>query len=46
MSPENQKLTFEASAYLQRLLGRELISTEELAVVELVKMATTPALDT
>jgi signal transduction histidine kinase len=39
MSPENQKLTFEASAYLQRLLGRELISTEELAVVELVKNA-------
>jgi signal transduction histidine kinase len=37
MSSENQKLTFEASAYLQRLLGRELISTEELAVVELVK---------
>jgi signal transduction histidine kinase/anti-sigma regulatory factor (Ser/Thr protein kinase) len=39
MSPEKQELTFEASAYLQRLLGRELISTEELAVVELVKNA-------
>ena len=33
------QLYFQASAYLQRLIGRELISTSELAVVELVKNA-------
>ena len=39
MSELEQHLKFEASAYLQRLLGRELISTAELAIVELVKNA-------
>jgi signal transduction histidine kinase len=33
----NEKLQFEASAYLQTLIGRELIRTQEAAVVELVK---------
>ncbi|HEY7391667.1 MAG TPA: sensor histidine kinase [Bryobacteraceae bacterium] len=33
----NDKLQFEASAYLQTLIGRELIRTQEAAVVELVK---------
>jgi len=36
---ENQTLQFEPSAYLQRLLGRELISNEYMAVAELVKNA-------
>lgn len=36
---ENQTLRFEPSAYLQRLLGRELISNEYIAVAELVKNA-------
>jgi len=36
---ENQVLRFEPSAYLQRLIGRELISTEYIAVAELVKNA-------
>jgi signal transduction histidine kinase len=35
--PENDKLQFEASAYLQTLIGRELIRTKEAAVVELAK---------
>ncbi len=39
MSEEPQKLTFEASAYLQTLIGRELFRSRELAVVELVKNA-------
>lgn len=33
------RLQFEASAYLQTLIGRELIRSEELAIVELVKNA-------
>ncbi len=37
--PEEEKLTFEASAYLQTLIGRELFRSRELAVVELVKNA-------
>jgi len=37
---ENQfRLPFEASAYLQTLIGRELVRSDELAVVELVKNA-------
>jgi signal transduction histidine kinase len=41
MEEENkdQILRFEASAYLQRLIGRELISNEYIAVAELVKNA-------
>jgi DNA mismatch repair ATPase MutL len=35
--PANDRLQFEASAYLQTLIGRELIRTQEAAVVELVK---------
>jgi len=30
-------LQFEASAYLQRLIGRDLVPNEEMAIVELVK---------
>ena len=38
--PENQfRLPFEASAYLQTLIGRELVRSDELALVELVKNA-------
>lgn len=33
------ELQFEASAYLQTLIGRELFRSEELAIVELVKNA-------
>jgi signal transduction histidine kinase len=33
------ELQFEASANLQRLIGRELIPTEDMAIVELVKNA-------
>jgi anti-sigma regulatory factor (Ser/Thr protein kinase) len=36
---ESQVLRFEPSAYLQRLIGRELISNEYIAVAELVKNA-------
>jgi len=36
---KKQELPFEASAYLQRLIGRELITNEELAIIELVKNA-------
>jgi signal transduction histidine kinase len=36
---QDQTLPFEASAYLQRLIGRELITSEELAIIELVKNA-------
>jgi signal transduction histidine kinase len=36
---ENEVLRFDPSAYLQRLIGRELISTEYIAVAELVKNA-------
>jgi len=32
-------LRFEPSAYLQRLIGRELISNEYIAIAELVKNA-------
>ncbi|HEX8634115.1 MAG TPA: sensor histidine kinase [Pyrinomonadaceae bacterium] len=39
MSKQNEQLGFEASAYIQRLIGRELISTEELAIIEFVKNA-------
>lgn len=34
-----KKVAFEASANLQRLIGRELIPNEEMAIVELVKNA-------
>jgi signal transduction histidine kinase len=34
-----KKVNFEASARLQRLLGRELIPNDEMAIVELVKNA-------
>jgi signal transduction histidine kinase len=37
MAASDEKLQFEASAYLQTLIGRELIRTQEAAVVELVK---------
>jgi signal transduction histidine kinase len=37
--PESDELPFEASAYLQTLIGRELFRSRELAVVELVKNA-------
>ena len=36
---EQDRLQFEASAYLQTLIGRELIRSQEAAVVELVKNA-------
>ncbi len=36
---KTNRLTFEASAYLQTLIGRELFRSQELAVVELVKNA-------
>ncbi|HEX5734687.1 MAG TPA: sensor histidine kinase [Blastocatellia bacterium] len=36
---EDQILTFESSAYLERLIGRELISSDYIAVAELVKNA-------
>jgi signal transduction histidine kinase len=39
MAANDEKLQFEASAYLQTLIGRELIRTQEAAVVELVKNA-------
>lgn len=39
MARENDRLRFEASANLQRLIGRELVPTDELALVELVKNA-------
>jgi signal transduction histidine kinase len=39
MPEQAEKLTFEASAYLQTLIGRELFRSRELAVVELVKNA-------
>lgn len=39
MPEQSDKLTFEASAYLQTLIGRELFRSRELAVVELVKNA-------
>jgi signal transduction histidine kinase len=39
MAGSKRRLQFQASANLQRLIGRELIPTEELAVVELVKNA-------
>ena len=39
MPEQPDKLTFEASAYLQTLIGRELFRSRELAVVELVKNA-------
>jgi signal transduction histidine kinase len=38
MASEN-RIPFEASAYLQTLIGRELIRGEDLAVIELVKNA-------
>ena len=37
MSDKELRLSFEASAYLQTLIGRELVSSEELALVELIK---------
>lgn len=37
--PPTDKLAFEASAYLQTLIGRELIRNHDVAVVELVKNA-------
>lgn len=39
MSNKEDRLQFEASANLQRLIGRELVPNEEVAVVELVKNA-------
>src|SRR5690348_14813643 len=36
-SRTSSKLPFEASANLQRLIGRELIPNDEVALVELVK---------
>src|ERR1039458_2764967 len=39
MPEQPEKLAFEASAYLQTLIGRELFRSRELAVVELVKNA-------
>lgn len=39
MDRDDNNLHFEPSAYLQRLLGRELISTEYIAIAELVKNA-------
>jgi signal transduction histidine kinase len=38
MAPDN-RLQFEASAYLETLIGRELIRGEDLALIELVKNA-------
>ena len=38
MASDN-RLQFEASAYLQTLIGRELIRGEDLALIELVKNA-------
>jgi signal transduction histidine kinase len=32
-----KRISFEASAYLQRLIGRDLIPNDEMAIVELVK---------
>src|SRR5579864_1678975 len=37
--PDSPELHFEASAYLQTLLGRELFRSEQFAIVELVKNA-------
>src|SRR5256885_7311319 len=34
-----KKVRFEASAHLQRLIGRDLIPNDEMAIVELVKNA-------
>lgn len=39
MPEQRDHLTFDVSANLQRLIGRELIQTEEAAVAELVKNA-------
>jgi len=39
MALETDRLKFEASANLQRLIGRELVPTDALAMVELVKNA-------
>ncbi len=39
MGSKNRHLRFEASANLQRLIGRELVPNEEVALVELVKNA-------
>ena len=39
MPDQQEKLTFEASAYLQTLIGRELFRSRELAILELVKNA-------
>jgi signal transduction histidine kinase len=39
MAENPEKLTFEVSASLQRLIGRELVPTDEFAVIELVKNA-------
>jgi signal transduction histidine kinase len=37
MNVERKPITFEASARLQRLIGRDLIPNDEMAIVELVK---------
>src|SRR5882762_1307396 len=37
MVDKNGKLRFEASANLQKLLGEELVTNEEMAVIELIK---------
>src|SRR5277367_4314410 len=37
--PNDSELRFKASAHLQRLIGRELFRSDELAILELVKNA-------
>lgn len=39
MAKVNNRLTFEASANLLALIGRELVSSDEIALIELVKNA-------
>src|SRR5579883_336604 len=39
MAEGNNRLTFEASANLLALIGRELVSSDEIALIELVKNA-------
>ncbi len=46
MLPPNRFLQFEASANLQRLIGRELVSTDDMALIELVKNSYDAAAET
>ncbi|MGA3166912.1 MAG: sensor histidine kinase [Terriglobia bacterium] len=39
MANKNQRLRFDVSANLQKLVGEELVTNEEMAVIELVKNA-------